>query len=70
MELTNEQYKELQEHSHMLGTIGNYVEDFCNGEDTTLMGVIRLLAKYHELQSTFLYNNLDKLREEQDANDI
>lgn len=70
MEITQEEYNQLKECRLMLGQISVYVEDFCNEEDTTLMGVIRLLAKYHEIQSTFLYNNLDKLREEQDANDI
>jgi len=64
------EYKELLEHSRMLGTIGVYVEDFCNEEDTTLMGVIRLLAEYSDMRSQLLYVDLDKLRKEQDANNI
>jgi hypothetical protein len=64
MELTNEQYEELQAQSRMLGAISCYVEDFCRDEDTTLIGVVRLLAEYHELQSDCLYTKLEELKKQ------
>jgi len=70
MDITQEEYKNLKECALMLGQIGTYVEDFCNEEDTTLMGVIRLLAEYSDMRSQLLYVDLDKLKEEQDANNI
>ena len=59
--LSKEQYEELKSYSTMLGQIGSYVEDFCKGdEDTTLNGVIRLLAEYHNLLSEYHYNILER----------
>jgi hypothetical protein len=46
----------------MLSQISIYVEEFCNDEDTTLMGVIRLLAEYHQLKAELFYNKLNKLK--------
>lgn len=60
-EITEAEYNELRACSQMLGTIGSHVEDFCNEEDTTLVGVLRLLAKYHALQSDSVYHELDRL---------
>ena len=34
----------------MLGIIGSYVEEFCDEEDTTLTGVMKLLADYYALR--------------------
>jgi hypothetical protein len=60
-ELTDEQFDELKSHSQMLGVIGMYVEDFCSEEDTVLVGVLRLLAKYHSMKAAEIYVELDKL---------
>lgn len=59
-EITEAEYNELKACHQMLGQIGSYVEDFCNEEDTTLTGVIRLLAQYHSLQADKLYARLDQ----------
>ena len=50
MEISEKEYKELKSHSQMLGMIGAYVEEFCDEEDTTLTGVIKLLADYYALK--------------------
>jgi hypothetical protein len=50
MEISEQEYKELKSHSQMLGIIGTYVEEFCNEEDTALIGVKRLLADYYVLK--------------------
>jgi len=50
MEISEQEYKKLKSHSQMLGMIGAYVEEFCNEEDTTLIGVKRLLADYYVLK--------------------
>jgi hypothetical protein len=62
-EITEAEYKELINCMSMLNQISAYVEDFCEEEDTTLMGVIRLLAEYHYLKSDELYLRLNNLRE-------
>lgn len=59
-ELTDEQFDELKSHSQMLGVIGMYVEDFCEENDTTLVGVMRLLAEYHSMKTIQLYNDIDE----------
>jgi hypothetical protein len=61
MEITKEEYDELKSHSKMLGQIGMYIEDFCNEDDSTLTGVLRLLAEYHSLKMHELYASIDKL---------
>lgn len=63
-ELTDERYQDLISQSQMLGVIGSYVEDFCNEEDTVLVGVLRLLAEYHSMKSNEMYEKLDKLQDE------
>ena len=50
MEISEKEYKELKSHSKMLGIIGSYVEEFCDEEDTTLTGVMKLLADYYALR--------------------
>ena len=62
--IPDKEYKELLEHSRMLGRIGAYVEDFCKEEDTTLMGVVRILAEYHELKADYNWKALEKLNNE------
>lgn len=61
MEISQAEYNELKSCSQMLGIIGSYVEDFCNEDDTTLAGVLRLLAEYHSMKSNDLYEKLDAL---------
>lgn len=61
--ISEAEYNELKSCHHMLGMIGTYVELFCQENDTTLMGVIRLLAQYHYLKSEELYQHLDRLAE-------
>ena len=58
--------KDLRDYKIMLSQINCYIEDFCNEEETTLMGVIRLLAEYHQLKSDNLYGKLEHLKEELD----
>ena len=42
----------LKDNSVMLGQIAGYVADFCeDSEDTTLMGVMRLLSKCKQLEA-------------------
>jgi hypothetical protein len=54
-EIAQERLEELESHSTMLGLIGMYVEDFCEEEDdTTLVAVLRLLAKYHSIEAEIL----------------
>jgi hypothetical protein len=64
--LTPEQLNSLTEQSRMLGVISCYVEDFCREEDTTLIGVVRLLAEYHQLKADNLYNKLEELKKQAD----
>lgn len=60
--LTKEQFDQLQSHSHMLGQIGAFVENFCDGEeDTTLNAVLRLLAEYHSLMSEYHHARLETI---------
>ena len=58
--------KDLRDYKIMLSQINCYIEEFCNEEETTLMGVIRLLAEYHQLKSDNLYGKLEHLKEELD----
>jgi hypothetical protein len=64
--LTPEQLNSLAEQSRILGIIGCYVEDFCREEDTTLIGVVRLLAEYHQLKADNLYHKLEELQKQAD----
>ena len=57
-QISEEEYNDLKSHSQMLGIIGSYVEEFCEEDDTTLIGVVRLLAAYHALKSRDLYEEL------------
>ncbi len=45
----------------MLGQIANLVADFCDEEDTTLQGVARLLALYHDAKSMQAWDYMEKL---------
>lgn len=57
----------LKEHSQMLGRIGMYVEDFAESEeDTTLICVMRLLARYHSLEADAMH---DAIKDEEERNE-
>ena len=60
-QITEEEYNDLKSHSQMLGIIGSQVEEFCEEDDTTLIGVMRLLAAYHSFKSRDLYDRIEKL---------
>lgn len=60
-EIEDKHYNALVEDSLMLSQIATYVENFCEGEDTTLMGVVKLLAEYHNLKCERYYRVLDDL---------
>ena len=62
LSIPDKEYKDLLEQSRMLGVIGCYVEEFCREEDTTLIGVVRLLSEYHQLKSDHLYEKLEELK--------
>lgn len=45
--VNKEEYINLKSHSIMLGHIANLVEDFCEEDDTTEMGVRRILSELY-----------------------
>ena len=59
--ITEAEYTNLKASHQMLGAVGCYLEDFCNDEETVLVGVMRLLAQYHRMKSDELYEKLEKL---------
>jgi len=67
IQISEAEYNELRACRQMLCQISVYVEHFCNEEDTTLMGVLRLLAEYHSLKSLEMYHSLDQLKEQQEV---
>lgn len=49
--------EQLKKHSQMLGRIASCVEDFAESEeDTTLICVLRLLARYHQMQADCIHD--------------
>jgi len=64
-QITEAEYIELKACSQMLSQIGSYVESWCNEEDTTLVGVLRLLAEYHTMKSNEMYEKIDDLTAEE-----
>lgn len=59
--------EKLKEHSQMLSRIASYVEDFAGSdEDTTSICVLRLLAKYHQLEADCMW---DAIKAEEARND-
>ena len=59
--------EQLKKHSQMLGRIASCVEDFAESEeDTTLICVLRLLARYHQMEADAMW---DAIREEEARND-
>ena len=59
--ITEAEYNNLKASHQMLGAVGCYLEDFCNDEETVLVGVMRLLAQYHRMKSDEMYDKLEKL---------
>ena len=56
----------LKSESLMLGRIAAHVEDFAESdEDTTLICVLRLLAKYHSMEADSLWDLIRKEEESQ-----
>jgi hypothetical protein len=57
---TIERIRELEKNSTMLGQIANVVFDFCEGEETTLQGVIKAVATLRDLQAKELWDRWEK----------
>jgi hypothetical protein len=57
---TIERIRELEKNSSMLGQIANVVFDFCEGEESTLQGVIRAVATLRDLQAKDLWDRWEK----------
>ncbi len=49
----------LEENSKMLLQIRSFIYNFCAEDDTTVMGVLRLLAEYHDLKSEHYWSHLE-----------
>lgn len=65
--MTEPEIEELKSNSQMLSRIASYVEDFAESdEDTTLICVLRLLARYHSLEADSLF---DAIKDEEVQND-
>ena len=65
--LSEEEFSILRDRSLMLGVIAGYVEEFCEEDETPLMGVVRLLARYHEETSRNLCYVHTKMRRDLDT---
>jgi hypothetical protein len=62
MQITDEEYSNLKANSIMLGQIASYVEDFCKEEDTTLVGVMKLLSEYYYLKSDAINQDIERIK--------
>ncbi|CAB4163595.1 hypothetical protein UFOVP811_42 [uncultured Caudovirales phage] len=63
----SEDIERLKSDSRMLSRIAAYVEDFAESdEDTTIICVMRLLARYHQMEADCIW---DAIREEEARND-
>lgn len=58
IEITSARYEQLEKNSRMLGQIAEAVSDFCDEEDSTLAGVLKVLSLYHQMKA----NELDHWR--------
>lgn len=57
----------LKSESRMLSRIAVYVEDFAEGDDdTALICVLRLLARYHQMEADCMW---DAIKDEEARND-
>lgn len=65
-QITDEEYKHLQECSAMLGRIASHVEDFVEyEEDTTEIAVLRLVSQYYFMRSDEAHDMVLRLQKEQ-----
>ena len=55
-----------ESHSAMLSRIASIVGDFCNEDDTTLMGVAKLRALYHDSAAREAWDFVERLQKEQE----
>lgn len=63
----NKDIEQFKSDSRMLSRIAAYVEDFADSdEDTTIICVLRLLARYHQMEADCLY---DAIKQEQTRHD-
>jgi hypothetical protein len=63
----NENIQLLKSESRMLSQIAVYVEDFAEGDDdTALICVLRLLARYRQMEADAMY---DAIKNEEARND-
>lgn len=63
----SEDIEQLKENSRMLSRIAAYVEDFAESdEDTTIICVLRLLARYHHMEADCMY---DAIKDEKERNE-
>ena len=63
----SEDIEQLKEHSRMLSRIAAYVEDFAESDDdTTIICVLRLLARYHQMEADCMW---DAIKDEEARND-
>lgn len=59
--------EQLKSDSRMLSRIAAYVEDFSESdEDTTIICVMRLLARYHQMETDCIH---DAIKDEEARND-
>ena len=59
--------EQLKSDSRILSRIAAYVEDFAESdEDTTIICVLRLLARYHQMEADCIY---DAIKDEKERND-
>jgi len=57
----------MSDHSIMLGRIANIVSEFCEKEeDTTLLAVARLKAKYLDMEARLAWELVDQLEKEEE----
>lgn len=56
------EHDRLQRHSDMLGRIGCAVSEFCDEDDTTEIGVLKLLAEYRSLQANEAWAKVTEVR--------
>lgn len=59
--------EQLKSDSRMLSRISAYVEDFADSdEDTTIICVLRLLARHHQMEADCIH---DAIKDEEARND-
>jgi hypothetical protein len=54
---TEGRIKELERHSAMLGRISIYVAEYCDEDDTTLTGVMKIIARLKEYETNEIWES-------------